>query len=167
MVQVKNSDGRVQTSTMTNRAGTTWDGPLVVMTSKFSASASEIFAGAIQDYGAGHCRRRSSHPWQGLGANIDGFGPANATESNELRSIESHVCSSSICLMVKAHSSKASIADIVLPSVTAKMDISEGDLEYRAQARQRPGGAARESTAWFRANLLAVLRQRSADRVAN
>jgi carboxyl-terminal processing protease len=52
VVQVKNSADRVEVGTDDDPA-VVYNGPLVVLTNRFSASASEIFAGAIQDYHRG------------------------------------------------------------------------------------------------------------------
>jgi len=52
VVQVKNSDGFVEVGKDVDPS-VVYNGPLAVMVNRFSASASEIFAAAIQDYGRG------------------------------------------------------------------------------------------------------------------
>ncbi len=52
VVQVRNGDGNIQVGNDED-PNIVYDGPLAVLVNKFSASASEIFSGAIQDYDRG------------------------------------------------------------------------------------------------------------------
>ncbi len=130
VVQVKDSDNEVQHYDDLER-GMTWKGPLVVLTSKFSASASEILAGAIQDYGRGIIVGDEATHGKGtvqslldLGNQIFRF--ANPPNLGALKITMQQFYRPGGMSTQK----KGVLADVSLPSLTNHMDVGEDDLDY-------------------------------------
>lgn len=127
VVQVKNAEGVFPRED--DDPGVAWDGPLVVLISKTSASASEIFAGVIADYGRGlilgdnstfgkgtvqqlfpineALRIRNAPDLGAIKLTIQQFYRANGA-STQIRGVEPH---------------------IALPSLMNESDIGEGKIE--------------------------------------
>jgi carboxyl-terminal processing protease len=141
VVQVKGSDDRVQIYDDTE-AGLVWNGPLVVLTSKFSASASEILAGAIQDYQRGLIVGDSATHGKGTVQSLLDLG-------SQLFRIPNPPNLGALKLTMQqfyrpggdSTQMRGVVADVKLPSITDQMDVSEGDLDYAMEFDQiKPAG---------------------------
>jgi carboxyl-terminal processing protease len=131
VVQVKDHDGRVQQIPDTDR-GVAWGGPLVVLQSKFSASASEIFAGAIQDYGRGIVvGDRTSHGKGTVQQLLDVGAPLFAGGSNapQLGALKITI-QQFYRPNGDSTQNRGVVSDIELPSMTSHFDVGESDLDY-------------------------------------
>jgi carboxyl-terminal processing protease len=143
VVQVKHSDDKVETYE-DNDSGSVWNGPLVVLTSKFSASASEILAGAIQDYGRGLVVGDSATHGKGTVQSLLDIG-------SELFKILSPPNLGALKLTQQqfyrpggdSTQKRGVLADITLPSITDHMDVSEGDLDYALEFDRIPAAKFR------------------------
>lgn len=128
VVQVKDLGGRVQVYDDEN-SGVAWSGPLIVMTSKESASASEILAGAIQDYKRGIIIGDPTTHGKGTVQSLVDLG-------QQLFGGEGKMGALKITIQQfylpdgKSTQRQGVMSDIVLPAITASFDNSEADLDF-------------------------------------
>lgn len=134
VVLVKTLEGDVDKLNDEN-SGMKWDGPLVVLTSKFSASASEILAGAVQDYGRGIIVGDSATHGKGTVQNLLDLNRLVYRVQNPPSTYGALKITTQQFYRPSGDSTqlRGVLADITLPSVTDYMDVSESDLEYPVQ----------------------------------
>lgn len=131
VVQVKDADKRVQHYDDPER-GMAWSGPLVVLTSKFSASASEIFAGAIQDYRRGLIVGDTSTHGKGTVQSLLDLGRQlfrgmpNSPQLGALKITMQQFYRPN----GDSTQNRGVLADVDLPSITSQLDVGESSLDY-------------------------------------
>ncbi len=130
VVQVKDADGRVQPY-FDLEPGMAWAGPLIVLTSKFSASASEILAGAIQDYGRGlivgdHATHGKGTVQSLLDLGQQLFRVPNAPPMGALKITMQQFYRP----LGESTQRRGVLADIELPALTTHLDVAEADLDF-------------------------------------
>lgn len=130
VVQTRNPEGRLEVG-MDRDDKVAYDGPLVVLTSRFSASASEILAGALQDYGRAVIVGDSSTFGKGtvqtiipLAKVMRGQGLVPESDPGALKVTISKFYRPS----GKSTQLEGVKADVVIPSLTDQPEIGECDL---------------------------------------
>lgn len=163
VVQVKDPGGRV-TSYQDEDPAIVWDGPLVVMTSKLSASASEIFAGAIQDYRRGLIVGDLATHGKGTVQSLLDIGDqlfqiANPPNLGALKITMQQFYRPNGDSTQK----RGVLADISIPSLTTHMDIGEADLDFAVEFDRVPP-AKFEDFGLVNGDTISKLRQASEER---
>jgi carboxyl-terminal processing protease len=130
VVQVKGPDGRIDPY-QDPEAGMVWKGPLVVMINKFSASASEIFAGAIQDYGRGIIIGDHSTHGKGTVQQLYDLGNAlfRVADNKNLGALKMTI-QQFYRPGGDSTQNRGVVSDLELPSLTTQLEVGESDLDY-------------------------------------
>jgi carboxyl-terminal processing protease len=162
VVQVKGPTGAVQPYP-DEKPGAVWNGPLIVLINKFSASASEIFAGAIQDYGRGVVVGDRSTHGKGTVQELKDLGealmPLNPPNMGALKlTIQQFYRPGG-----DSTQNRGVVSDVELPSQTSVWEVGESDLDY-ALKFDRVLPLPHENYRFAGAQVIQELRNRSAER---
>jgi carboxyl-terminal processing protease len=165
VVQVKEQDGEVKPHN-DEESGVAYSGPLVVICNRLSASASEIFAGVIQDYHRGIIVGDTTTHGKGTVQNVM---PVGRQMFQWLNPQDRGALKLTINQFYRVNGdstqNRGVRSDVVLPSMFDHMDLGESFLE-NALAFDRIKPAKYESLNLVDAKILSSLRQLSQKRVA-
>ena len=134
VVQVKDFEGKV-TPYYDRDSGVTYSGPLVVLTSRLSASAAEIFAAAIQDYNRGIVVGDSTTHGKGTVQNLLDLAEAMRLPPSTLGALKLTL-QKFYRINGDSTQTRGVRSDIVLPSLLDQLDVGEEHLD-RALAFDR------------------------------
>lgn len=164
VVQVKNTLGQIQVKASDNRRPI-YDGPMLVMIDKSSASASEILAGALQDDNRAVIVGESSSFGKGtvqqpmdIGRQMPFFADRNRAGTLKVTIQKFYRPSGS------STQNKGVVPDVILPSLMDALEVGEKYLDHALDydiIRPAPGFGQRPKANLF----LAFLKEQSANRV--
>ena len=139
VVQVKDSYDQI-TKYEDETPGLSWEKPVIVLTSKFSASASEILAGALQDYGRGIIVGDTTTHGKGTVQSLLDLNQIVANIRNPPNTYGALKITMQQFYRPSGESTqlRGVLADLVLPSLSDKMDVGESDLDYAVEFDKIP-----------------------------
>jgi carboxyl-terminal processing protease len=161
IVQVK-TRGRRPEKLNDPEKGVVYDGPLMVLTSRFSASASEILAGALQDYGRALVVGSTATHGKGTVQRVIDLGGARGAPG-KLGAVKLTIAQ---FYRVNGESTQARgvPADVVLPSLADSLATSEKDLPNALVFRD-VDSVSHQNLNLITPELKATLKTRSAARI--
>jgi carboxyl-terminal processing protease len=147
--------------------GTAWDGPLVVLIDKASASASEIFAGVIKDYGRGLIVGDASTFGKGTVQSIVMINDHTRRANRRVQAPNRGALKLTIQQFFRANGDSTQITgvapDIHLPSLNDYREFGEGKMDNALKFEKVPG-LAHDNYNKVPADLVTQLNERSEGR---
>lgn len=128
VVEVRNIDGSIDVE-RDRDPSVAYDGALVVLVNRFSASASEIFAGAIQDYNRGIIVGEQTHG-KGTVQNLVDLNPYVLLPEDENAGQLKITIAKFYRINGSSTQIKGVIPDVALPSLYADKEYGEDESEY-------------------------------------
>lgn len=165
VVQIRSRDGQIEVLKDRDKESV-WTKPVVVLTSELSASASEIFAAAIQDYGRGLIVGSETTHGKGTVQNMMGLDRMIRSRQPDMDIARRSAVKFTTHMFYRINGESTQVrgvaADVVIPSPYSGMDVLESDLDYPLPWARIASATYTPTKTWWN---LGDLKSKSAERI--